>query len=120
MKAIIDIAPAGTSVKQALALVKGNRAVADPDYHLHYETARLLFADLTPSRVDMLSVLRRIGPCTVYRLAQEAQRHYANVHEDVAVLERLELIDRTEDGMVRTPYDSIQINLAAASAPSAA
>ena len=115
MKAIIDIAPPGTSIKQALARAKGNKFVHDPDYRIHYESARLLFADLTPARVDILNVLRRIGPCTVYRLAQEAQRHYANVHEDVAVLERLELVARNPEGQVWTPYESIVINLSSSS-----
>ena len=119
MKAIIDIAPAGTSVKKALARTKGNGMKPDPDYYLHYETARLLFSDLTPSRVDILNVLRRIGPSTVYRVAQEAQRHYANVHADMAMLEKLELVERTDDGMVWTPYESIQINLASASSSAA-
>lgn len=119
MKAIIDIAPAGTSVARALARTKGNRVEADPDYYLHFETAKLLFADLTPARIDLLTLLQSVGACSVYRLAQAAQRHYANVHEDIAALEQLGLVVRDEGGLVRNPYDSIQINVISSAATAA-
>jgi predicted transcriptional regulator len=59
---------------------------------------RSLFAELTPARVDLLDTLRRVGPCSVYALSKAAERNYSNVHADVARLEELGLIERTDEG----------------------
>ena len=112
MKAIIDIAPAGSAIKTARAQLRASRAGKKADYYLHYETARLLFSDLTPSRLELLHTLRRLGPTTVYALAKEAGRNYSNVHTDIGVLEALDLVARTDKDHVWVPFEAIQINLA--------
>jgi predicted transcriptional regulator len=111
MKAIIDIAPKGTAIRTARSQLRSAKSAKNNEFRLHYETARLLFADLTPTRVDLLNTLRKIGPASVYALAKAADRHYANVHGDIALLEGLDLIERNDDGQVWVPYESIQINL---------
>ncbi|HWT10293.1 MAG TPA: MarR family transcriptional regulator, partial [Roseomonas sp.] len=80
-----------------------------PDFHLSFESARSLFAELTPARIDLLDALRRVGPCSVYALAKAAERNYSNVHTDVARMEELGLIDRTEGGEILVPYESVEI-----------
>ncbi len=76
---------------------------------LSFESARMLFSELTPARVDLLDTLRRVGPCSVYALAKAAERNYSNVHTDVTRLEELGLIERTEEGHVSVPFDTVQI-----------
>jgi predicted transcriptional regulator len=112
MKAIIDIAPKGSAFRTARKQLSTSRAGKAIDYHLHYETARLLFSDLTPARLELLSTLQRVGPTSVYALAKAAGRHYTNVHSDIAVLENLELVKRTNEDQIWVPYEAIQINLA--------
>jgi predicted transcriptional regulator len=81
-----------------------------PDFHLSFESARSLFAELTPARLDLLDVLRRVGPCSIYALAKAAERNYSNVHTDVSRLLELGLVERSEDnGMVSVPFESIEI-----------
>jgi len=63
MKAIIDVAPRNSIFDAALADLAGG---GDADYHLSFESARALFAEITPARLDLLGVLRRMGPCSVY------------------------------------------------------
>lgn len=41
---------------------------------------RLLFSELTPARLDLLDILRKAGPSTVYALAKAPGRNYSNVH----------------------------------------
>jgi len=112
MKAIIDIGPRGafhaTAAEQARAAKKG----APPDYRLHFESARTLFSELTPARLERLDTLHRMGACSVYALAREARRNYSNVHSDIAALEAHDLVRRNEQGAVHVPFDAIEIRLA--------
>jgi predicted transcriptional regulator len=50
-----------------------------------------------------------MGPCSVNALAKAADRNYSNVHTDVARLEELGLIARSEDGGVSVPFESVEI-----------
>jgi predicted transcriptional regulator len=114
MKAVIDIAPRGSVFKVARRQLKA--AEADPlygaDYHLSFESARTLFSELSPARIDLLEALRLHGPCSVYALAKATGRNYSNVHGDVAKLEEHGLIQRTPDDTVFVPFDSVEIHLA--------
>ena len=109
MKAIIEVASKGAVFKTAAAQVAAARKGHAPDFHLSFESARSLFAELTPARLDLLDTLRRVGPCSVYALAKAAERNYSNVHTDVGRMEELGLIERTEDGEVMVPYESVEI-----------
>lgn len=109
MKAIIEVTRAGAAVRSARQQVAAARRGETPDFRLSFESAKSLFADLTSARVELLDTLRRVGPCSVYALAKAAERNYSNVHTDIARLEVLGLVERTEDGAVSVPYDSVEI-----------
>ena len=109
MKAIIKVARKGSIFGEVAAQVAGSRQGRTPDFRLSFESARSLFAELTPARLDLLDSLRRVGPCSVYALAKSAERNYSNVHSDVSRLEELGLIERSEDGTVSVPFESVEI-----------
>jgi predicted transcriptional regulator len=109
MKVIIEVAAKGSVFRTAAKQVAGARKGRAPDFRLSFESARSLFAELTPARLDLLDTLRRIGPCSVYALAKAAERNYSNVHTDVARMEELGLIERTAQGAVSVPYESVEI-----------
>lgn len=109
MKAIIELGRTGSIFGAVARQVAGARQGRPPDYRLSFESARALFADLTPARLDLLNTLRRTGPSSVYGLAKAAQRNYANVHTDVVRLEELGLIERTEGGMISVPFEAVEI-----------
>ena len=109
MKAIIEVAGKRVAVKSARQQLAASRRGRAPDYRLSFESARSLFAELTPARLDLLDTLRKVGPCSVYALAKAADRNYSNVHTDVAGLEELGLIERSEDSAISVPYDSVEI-----------
>ena len=95
MKAIIELSYQGSifgAVKQQLTEAQnGDKSI---DYHLGFESARALFSDLTPARIDLLDTLRGMGPSSIYALAKTAHRNYSNIHTDVSRLLELGLIDR--------------------------
>lgn len=109
MKAIIELARRGCAVQAAREQPAASRRGRPPDFRLSFESARSLFADLTPARVDLLDTLRRVGPCSVYALAKAAERNYSNVHTDVARLEELGLIERSGEGAISVPFESVEI-----------
>lgn len=109
MKAIIEVSGKGAIFNTAAAQVAAARSGRSPDFHLSFESARSLFAELTPARLDLLDTLRRVGPSSVYALAKAAERNYSNVHTDVARMEELGLIERTDTGEIMVPYESVEI-----------
>jgi predicted transcriptional regulator len=113
MKAIIELGQKGNIFAIARRQLAAGEA---PDYHLSFESARMLFAELTPARIDLIDTLRRAGPSSVYALAKVAARNYSNVHTDVARLLELGLIERREDETVFVPFDEIDIRLPLATA----
>ncbi len=113
MKAIIEITRRNSIFDAARADIA---AGGSEDFHLSFESARLLFSELTPARLDLLNTLRKAGPCTVYALAKAADRNYSNVHTDVARMIDLGLIERTEDEMVFVPFDDVEVHFRLAAA----
>lgn len=116
MKAIIDLAKRGAIYETAAAQYAAAEQGIEPDYRLHFESARALFAELTAARIELLDTLRSVGPCSVYALARAAQRNYSNVHTDIAALERLGLVQRDENDAVFVPFDVVEIRLALSTA----
>ena len=49
-------------------------------------------------------------------LAGAAQRNYSNVHGDVAALEELGLVERTAEGAIHVPFETVEIHVALADA----
>lgn len=109
MKAIIEVSAKDSVFRAAASHVAAARKGCTPDFRLSCESARSLFAALTPARLELLGTLRRVGPCSVYALAKAAERNYSNVHTDVARIEELGLIERSESGEVSVPYESVEI-----------
>ena len=109
MKAVIEVARKGSIFATAASQIAASRLGQTSDFHLSFESARLLFSDLTPARLDLMDTLRRLGPCSVNALAKAADRNYSNVHTDVARLEELGLIARSDEGGVSVPFESVEI-----------
>jgi len=111
MKAIIEVSRRGSVFRSAHRQIEAARRGIVADFRLGFESARSLFAELTPARLDLLATLRAVGPCSVYALAKAAQRNYSNVHTDVSRLEDLGLVERSDDGSVAVPFESVEIRV---------
>jgi predicted transcriptional regulator len=109
MKAIIEVSKRGSAIRAARQQLAESRQGRAPDFRLSFESAKQLFSELTPARVDLLDTLRRVGPCSVYALTRASERNYSNVHSDVGRLEELGLIERTKDGSILMPYEAVEI-----------
>jgi len=109
MKAIIEVARKGSIFRTVAQQLANSRQGRTPDFRLSFESARSLFAELTPARLDLLDTLRRVGPCSIYALAKAAERNYSNVHTDISRLEELGLIERSDDDAISVPFESVEI-----------
>jgi predicted transcriptional regulator len=97
MKAIIEVAPRNSLFSAAARQIEQSRRDQEAGFHLFFETARLLFSELTSARLELLNVLRGTGASTVYALPKAAERNYSNVHSNVARLVEMALIARDSD-----------------------
>ena len=107
MKAIIEISARNSIYDAAMADIAtgGNN-----DFLFSFESARQLFAEITPARLDLLNTLRKNGPCSIYALAKAAARNYSNVHTDVARLIDLGLVEKTDAEMIHVPFDDVEVH----------
>jgi len=109
MKAIIEIAKHGSAIQAARQQIAAAKLGSAINFHLYFESAQSLFTELTSTRLDLLYSLKNIAPCSVHALAQTIARNYTEVYNDVIRLERLSLIERTDDEMIIVPFDAIEI-----------
>ena len=116
MKAIIELGDRGSAIEQARRDLALSPAGAEIDYHLVFESARTLFAELTPARIDTLDYLCRHGPMSIYALAKALKRNYSNVHADVEKLLAHGLAEKDADNRIAVPWEAIEIRMAQAKA----
>lgn len=110
MKAIIEVSPKGSIFSNVRSQLAGSARGVAPDYRLSFESARMMFSELTPARLDLLNTLHAQGPGTVYALAKTAGRNYSNVHTDIARLVELGMVERNGD-TVEVKFDSVEIHM---------
>ena len=108
MKAIIQIAPRGGIFKAARADLKRG---GSGDYVLTFESARVLFSELTAARIMALEHLREFGPLSIYGLAKGLGRNYSNVHGDAQKLLELGLAKKDAKRRLLVPWDAVEIRL---------
>ena|SRR5208283_2669612 len=89
-------------------------APEEPIDRLYFQSLETLLGVLTTRRLELLKVLHESGPSSVRALAKKLNRDYKNVHQDIALLEKVGLIQR-KDGKVNAPWKRIiaEIRLAA-------
>jgi len=75
MKAIIKISARNSIFDAAMADIATG---GNEDFNLSFESARQLFAEIKPARLDLLGTLHKNGPCSIYALAKAAGRNYSN------------------------------------------
>jgi len=74
---------------------------------LQFESPAALVRVLLPRRWELVERLQSLGPTSVRGLARALERDIKRVHEDVHALMQVGLIERTEEGAFRVPYEVI-------------
>ena len=109
MKVIIEIAKRGSAIRAARQQIQESNTGNPVDFRLFFESAHSLFSELTPTRLDLLDTLSKIGLCNLEELATSTEKSYSSIENDVTRLEEIGLIERTEEGKIFVPFEAIEI-----------
>jgi predicted transcriptional regulator len=82
-----------------------------PVERVYFHDFKTLLRYITPKRLVLLEVLHASGAMSVNALAKLLKRSYANVHEDVKVLESVGLIERDSFKRIFVPWNEIDTTL---------
>jgi len=85
--------------------------IDQPEVHLNFENLPMLISVLTPRRLELMKVLRQKGLLSIRALSKQLSRDYKNVHTDVIALEKVGLIQRSEQGLLLVPWDVIDAHV---------
>ncbi len=102
----------GSTLSTARALARrldAGEDLPEANYHLGFESAAQLFAELTPQRMRLLESLKATGPQSIYALAKQLGRNYSNVRRDVKKLMEYRLVVGNQSGQVRVPWQDVLI-----------
>jgi predicted transcriptional regulator len=78
---------------------------------LNFETPAQFFRQLSEKRWDIVRAAQGRGEMSVRELARVVDRDVKRVHDDVVVLAKLGLLERTDGGGVACPYTSMHIDM---------
>jgi predicted transcriptional regulator len=73
-----------------------------------FESPSALFRVLTPKRWEILERLQQLGPSSLRGLSRSLERDVKRVHEDVAALLDVGLVERTRQGQIHVPFTVIE------------
>ncbi len=76
-----------------------------------FPSVELLWAVLTPKRWALLRALTGVGPVSIREAARRVGRDVKSVHGDVQGLLASGVLDRTDDGRIEFPYESVHVDL---------
>ncbi|NVN98909.1 MAG: helix-turn-helix domain-containing protein [Geobacteraceae bacterium] len=110
----IGIKPLAESNKEMAALFdQFDKGVfpEQPIERVYFHDFKTLLQYITPKRLVLLEVLHATGAMSVNALAKLLKRSYANVHEDVRVLESVGLIERDSFKRICVPWNEIDTTL---------
>lgn len=79
----------------------------EPVERVYFNDIKTFLKYITPRRYELLEQLHKNGNTSIRSLAKLLKRHYKNVYDDVKLLEQIGLIEKTEDGLFRVPWDEV-------------
>jgi len=121
-KAIVRVADWARTKAELADLARRAQAGEDlpeADYQLGFASAAELFDELTPARLALLDLLKKLGPVSIAALAGHLTRDCAQVQTDITKLVDLALVEQGVTGLVFVPWEEIQIQVTLARAKAA-
>lgn len=74
-----------------------------------FPTPDLLWKVLTAKRWEILKALCGAGPLSIREASRRVGRDVKAVHADVTALLAAGVLDRTEEGQIEFPYDTVKV-----------
>ncbi len=76
---------------------------------ISFASPELLWKVLTGKRLDLLKALCGAGPVSIREAARRADRDVKAVHGDVTALLNAGVLNRTDDGRIVFPYETVKV-----------
>jgi predicted transcriptional regulator len=86
-----------------------NSGKAQKSAKISFATPELLWKVLTAKRWELLKAMCGAGPVTVREVARRVGRDIKSVHSDLTALQRAGVLDKTAEGQVVFPYESVKV-----------
>src|SRR3989338_3649711 len=111
-KIVVEIKPLKETLKEFAEIygklkkghkIASKRALAFSDV----DTFRQFFSQ---KRMELLKLIKHESPGSIYKLAQLSDREYKNVHDDVALLEKLGLVTKKEHNL-KVEFDKLLVEV---------
>ncbi len=102
----IEVADRRAVNARAKAALRGRRQGA----FISFESPQALWRALTPNRWSIIQTLTGRGPVGVRELARLLQRDVKGVHNDIQALVLIGVLEKTADGRLEFPYDSVHVD----------
>ena len=75
-----------------------------------FESTADLWRTLSPKRWDILKAMTGAGSLSLREVARRVERDVKGVHTDVHALLNAGLLDKTDDGKIVFPFDSVHVD----------
>lgn len=92
--------------RRALAALRGD----EQGTYITFASAELLWSTLTPKRWELLRAMVGQGPLSQREAARRVGRDVSRVHRDAQALLDAGILDRTDQGRIVFPYDTIHVD----------
>src|ERR1035437_2185564 len=75
-----------------------------------FESTADLWRTLSPKRWEVLKIMTGAGALSLREVARRLERDVKGVHTDVHALLNAGLLDKTDDGKIIFPFDSVHVD----------
>jgi predicted transcriptional regulator len=103
----LDVRPLDQAAEDFVNAWKSGKA--QKSARISFATPELLWKVLTAKRWEILKAMCGAGPVTVREVARRVSRDVKSVHTDLAALQKAGVLDKTEEGQVVFPYESVKV-----------
>jgi predicted transcriptional regulator len=103
---ILSVASREDVTRRALAAFDGKKQGT----RISFASVELLWKVLTAKRWELLKAMTGQGALTIREAARRAGRDVKAVHGDVHALLDAGMLDRTQDGRIIFPYDTVHVD----------
>lgn len=101
----LSVASREDVTRRALAAFDGEPQGA----HISFASVELLWKVLTAKRWELLKAMTGQGPMSIREAARRVGRDVKAVHGDVRALLDAGVLDKTDDGRIVFPYDTVHV-----------
>lgn len=103
----LQVATLNEVKRRAQKAFKGKKQGA----HISFSTPELLFRLMTAKRWELIRAMAGTGPLTIRATARRVKRDVKAVHSDVHALLNAGILQRTNDGLIVFPFDTIHVDV---------